>query len=144
MRSPDRGFTLVETLIALAIVTGGLLGLVGLAQHVTETVARSRRLLAAAVLADESIAQRAGGPLTATALDCLQRDHAGCVEHLDGAGQLAASTPVFHRRWRVVPLAGLAAPAWSLSVCVVPVAERLLVAPAPGACVTRVVAETAP
>lgn len=144
MTSFDRGFTLVETLVALAIVTGGLLSLVWLARHVTETVARSRRLLAAAVVADASIAQRLGSPLMATALDCLQYDRAGCVDHIDEMGRPAAALPVFHRRWRVVPVAGLSGPVWSLSVCVVPVAERLVAIATPGACVTRVVTETTP
>lgn len=144
MSSTSRGFTLVETLVALAIVTGGLLSLAGLAHHVVETVARSRRLLAAAVLADAAIAQRGGAPPAATAPDCLQHDRPGCVEHLDAAGRPAAALPAFHRRWRVVPVAGLPRPAWSLSVCVVPVAERLVAIATPGACVTRVVTETTP
>lgn len=143
MRSP-RGFTLIEALIALAIVTAGLLSLVGLAQHVTETVARSRRHLAAAVLADAYAAQRAASPLAATASDCLQRDRAGCLDLLDAAGQVTTAPPVFHRRWQVAPVAGLASPAWALSVCVVPVALRQVSIATPGACVARVVSETVP
>ncbi len=143
MRS-SRGFTLIEALIALAIVTTGLLALVGLAQHVTETVARSRRHLAAAVLANAYAGERVALPLAATPTDCLQRDRAGCVDRLDAAGQVTTAAPVFHRRWQVAPVAGLPGPAWALSVCVVPVALRQVAIATPGACVTRVVSETAP
>lgn len=143
MRS-SRGFTLIEALIALAIVTGGLLSLVGLAQHVTGTVAWSRHHLSAAVLADAYIAQRAASPLAATPADCLQRDRAGCLERLDAAGQVTMAAPVFHRRWQIAPVVGLPGPAWSLSVCVVPVALRQIAVATPGACVNRVVSETAP
>lgn len=143
MRSP-KGFTLVEALIALAIVTGGLLSLVGLAQHVTENVARSRRQLGAAVLADAYLAQRAASALAATPIDCLRRDRAGCLEHLDGAGQITTGPPVFHRRWLITPVAGLPVPAWAISVCVVPVALRLVNLATPGSCVARVVSEVGP
>lgn len=143
MRSPQ-GFTLIEALIALAIVTGGMLSLVGLAQHVTGTVAWSRRQLAAAVLADAYVAQRAASTLTVTPADCLQRDRAGCFEPLDAAGHVTMGAPVFHRRWQVAPVAGLMRPAWSLNVCVVPVALRQVAIATPGACVARVISETAP
>lgn len=138
------GFSLIEALVSMAIVLGGVLSLVALAQHVTEAVSRSRRLLTAAVLADEYVALRVGGAFAVTAVDCLQRDRAGCVERLDDAGQVTALLPAFHRRWQIAALAGATVPTWVLNVCVVPVAIARVPGPAPGACVTRVVSEVGP
>lgn len=141
-----KGFTIVEAIVALAIVTSGIVSLAGLARQVTESVARSRRQLVAATLADAFVSRRAGTALSATAADCLSRDLAGCFEALDVNGQPAPGDPAFVRRWRIVAVAGAPAPAWSFTVCVVPGALRAIASPghAPGACVTRVIAETAP
>lgn len=138
------GFTIVEAVVALAIVTTGVLGLAGLATQVTDAVARARRHTLAALLADQAISARLGQPIPATPVDCLQRDVAGCFELLDGAGRLTAGPPAFVRRWRAVALAGITPPARSLTVCVVPVHERHGLGTAPGACVARIAWEAAP
>jgi type II secretory pathway pseudopilin PulG len=140
----ERGFTIVEAIVALAIVTTGVLGLAGLATQVTDHVVRARRHTIAALLADQAISARIGQPLAATPADCLQRDVAGCVEELDGAGQIAAGRPAFVRRWRVAAIGGSTPSVWGLTVCVVPVHERTTTGPAPGACVARVAWEVAP
>lgn len=140
----DRGFTLIEAIVALAIVTSGVVSLAGLARQVTETVARSRRHLAAATFADAFVAIRAGTPLVPTAPDCLSRDVGGCFETLDGDGRVTGGSAAFVRRWRIAAVAGAPVPAWSLTVCVVPADLRAAVSPAPGACLARVVAEVAP
>ena len=140
----ELGFTIVEAVVALAIVTTGVLGLVALATQVTDTVARARRHTVAAVLADQAISTRAGPSLAATATDCLQRDVAGCVEALDGAGQVTAGRPAFVRRWRAAAVGGATPSAWALTVCVVPVRERAGTSPTPGTCVARIVWEAAP
>lgn len=142
--SSSRGFTIVEAIIALAIVTAGVLSLVGLAHQVVDAVARSRRHLQAAVLADAYVTLRYGAPLTGTATDCLERDLPGCVELLDDAGRVTSGTPAFARRWRISPIAGAPTAAWTLSVCVVPIGSRRLTSPAPGACVSRVLHEGGP
>jgi hypothetical protein len=142
--SSSRGFTIVEAIIALAIVTTGVLSLVGLAHQVVDAVARSRRHLQAAVLADEYVALRYGAPLTGTATDCLERDLPGCVELLDAAGRVTTGTAAFLRRWRISPVVGAPTVTWTLSVCVVPVAARRLTSPTPGACVSRVLHEGGP
>lgn len=145
MRSgSNRGFTVVEAIVALAIITSGVVSLAGLARQVTDTVARSRRHLAAATFADAFVAIRAAVPLAPTAADCLSRDVGGCFDTLDGAGRVTAGPSAFVRRWRIAAVAAAPTPAWSLTVCVVPADLRAVVAPAPGACVARVVTETAP
>ncbi len=145
MRSgSEKGFTLIEAVVALAIITSGVVSLAGLARQVTDTVARSRRHLAAATFADAFVAIRAGTPLAATAPDCLSRDVGGCFDALDGDGRVTAGPAAFVRRWRIAPVPAAPAPAWSLTVCVVPADLRGAASPAPGACVARVVAEMAP
>ncbi len=139
-----KGFTLLEAIVALAIVTTGVLSLAGLARQVTETVARSRRHLSAAVLADQYVAMRIGRPIAPTPSDCLDRDIGGCVEQLDGDGRPASGLPAYVRRWRIAALAGAPAPAWSLTVCVVPADLRRATASSPGACVARILSGTAP
>lgn len=144
MLSSANGFTVIEAIVALAIVTAGVVSLAGLTRQVTDTVARSRRHLAAAVLADAFVSQRLGEPMAATPSDCLDHDVGGCVQPLDGAGRPTTGGPAFLRRWRILPVVAATAPTWSLTVCVVPVDERLAARPAPGACVLRVAAEVTP
>ncbi len=140
----EQGFTVIEAIIAVAILTTGVVSLAGLAHQVTDTVARSRRHLAAAVFADAYVATRAGAVLAPTAPDCLSRDVGGCYDTLDDEGRVTGGGAAFVRRWRIAAVAAAPAPAWSLTVCVVPAELRTTVLPAPGACVTRVVVETAP
>lgn len=142
--SCERGFTVLEAVVVLAIVTGGVVSLAGLARQVTDTVARSRRHLSAAVFADAFVSTRVGRPIGATPPDCLDRDVGGCMEALDGDGRPTGGVPAFVRRWRIVAVAGAPSPAWSVTVCVVPADLRRATSPSPGACVTRVVAEAAP
>lgn len=143
MSRSTHGFSLVEAMVAIAIVTTGVLGMASLAQQVVDTVARSRRHLSSAVLADGLLAARLAGPLVATATDCLTRDVAGCFDAVDEEGRPAAA-PSFVRRWRTAPLVGAPVPTWTLSVCVVPVDRRDAGGVAPGACVARVVSVVGP
>ena len=142
--SCERGFTVLEAIVALAIVTSGVMTLAALARQVTDTVARSRRHLSAAVLADGFVTTRIGRPIGATPPDCLDRDIGGCMEALDGDGRPAAGLAAFVRRWRIAAVTGAPSPAWSVTVCVVPADLRRAPSPSPGACVTRIVTEAAP
>jgi type II secretory pathway pseudopilin PulG len=143
-RASEHGFTIVEAVVALAIVTTGVLSLASLATQVTAIVARARRHTIAAVLADQALAARLRLPISATASDCLQRDLAGCSETLDGSGLVTTALPAFVRRWRAAPIAGVTPSAWGLTVCVVPAHERHGTGSAPGACVARIAWEAAP
>ncbi len=138
------GFTIVEAVVALAIVTTGVLGLAELATHVTHTVLRARRHTIAAVLADQGVSMRVAGPMAVTPVDCVQRDVAGCVEALDSVGRVTTGPPAFVRRWRAAAIGGTSPPVWGLTVCVLPVHERRGAGRAPGACVARIVWESAP
>jgi type II secretory pathway pseudopilin PulG len=143
--SSSPGFSLLEALIALAIVTSGVVTLAGLAVQVVDSVARSRRHLASAVLADAYLAARLARPLAPTPLDCLQRDVAGCHDVLDADGGLASgAAPAFVRRWRIAAVPGAPSVVFTLAVCVVPIEGRRVGGIAPGACVMRVVSEVLP
>ncbi|HUU36553.1 MAG TPA: hypothetical protein VMW48_20950 [Vicinamibacterales bacterium] len=147
MRTPKRaewGFSIIEAIVALAIVTTGVLALASLAAQVTQSVLRARRHTMAAVLADQAVAMRLRRPLVATPIDCLQHDVTGCVETLDGAGRVTAGRPAFVRRWRVAAVGGVVPPAWALGVCVVPIEQQHVPGLAPGACIARVAWEAAP
>jgi hypothetical protein len=139
-----RGFTIVEALVAMVLVTSGVLALVQLTQQITDTVARSRRQLVAAWLAEAAVAGRAGPPFGATAPDCLQRDVGGCMDTVDGHGQPTTLAPAFVRRWRVAPVTTGPGAVWSIAACVVPAAQRGITARAPGACAVRLAHEAWP
>ena len=143
-RASEQGFTIVEAIVALAIVTTGVMSLASLSTQVTAMVARARRHTIAAVLADQAVSVRLREPITATPADCLQRDLAGCSEALDGSGLVTTTAPAFVRRWRAAPIAGAAVGTWGLTVCVVPAHERHGAGVAPGACVARIVWAAAP
>jgi len=138
------GFTILEALVAVAIVTTGVLGLVSLARQVTDSVARSRRHLAAALLADGYVAERLGQPIAGTATDCLERDVGGCMTLLDSQGRPTTGAASFVRRWRVSAVPGAGATAWSLTVCVVPNEQRHGRAARAGACVARLLTAVTP
>ncbi len=138
------GFTVIEALVALAIVTSGVLGLAALAAQVTDVVARSRRHTTAALLADQGVAARVGGPWTSTPASCLQRDVAGCFERLDAQGLVTHNPAAFVRRWRTAPLVSSVPRLWGVTVCVVPASLGGITGATPGACVGRVVWEPRP
>lgn len=140
----EHGFTIIEAIVALAIVTTGVLSMASLAAHVTALVARARGHTLAALLAEQTLALRLHEPISATSGDCLQRDVAGCFETVDGAGLVTAVTPVFVRRWRAAPIGSVAPRAWALTVCVVAAHERHMTGRTPGACVARIAWEAAP
>ena len=140
----SRGFTLVEALVALVLVVGGVLALVQLAQQITDTVTGSRRHLVAAWLADAAVASRARPPFSPTPSDCLQHDVGACADTVDGFGRPTASDPAYVRRWRVARVSTGPTPVWSIAACLVPVRHRATVAPAPGACAVRLAHEAWP
>lgn len=139
----NRGFTLLEALVAMGLVTSGVLTLAALAMQVTGQVAWSRQRLTGLWLADAAVAAVGTPPIADTGADCLSRDIAGCFELVDARGQPTASVPAWVRRWRVVTLVAPPGGVWSVSVCLVAPAERSATA-APGACISRVVHGVAP
>lgn len=138
-RTSSRGFTLVEALVAIALVTSGVLAMAALAFQVTRQVAWSRERLVGLWLADAAMAVHLRPPLIDTAADCLSHDVAGCHDTLDGHGAPTAVAPAYVRRWRVTTITPPPDGVWSVSACLVPAAARGRPGPLAGACVTRLV-----
>ena len=131
------GFTLVEVVIALAIVTTGAVSLAALSAQAGEIVARARRQALATMLADGEVARLQGRGLAATAPDCLTRDVAGCVTFVDAQGQSTADPRApFAVRWSATPFM-FAPSATVLVVCAVSGPERSPTTGVPGVCVAR-------
>lgn len=139
-RTSCRGFTIVEALVAIALVTTGVLALAALAFQVTGQVASSRERLVGLWLADAALAFHLRPPLADTSAECLRRDVAGCHDTVDGHGVPTSVAPAYVRRWRVTTLVPPPGGVWSVSACLVPARARgdaaRVVA---GACVTRLV-----
>jgi prepilin-type N-terminal cleavage/methylation domain-containing protein len=123
------GFTLLEVMIALTLLTGAFLAVAQLLAVAARASDRSRALATGAVLAAQKMEQlRAlswaydidGAPLDGLGLsppDALSADAAGFVDYFDGSGAPISGGPppppqaVFARRWSVEQDAGMAPPA---------------------------------
>lgn len=106
----ERGFTLVEVLIATVVLSTAVVASAGLFGIAGLSVRNARRhsmatLLAAGKLAELRVAETAVSPS-----DALVRDTQGFVDYLDASGRLMAGgsqrppEAVFVRRWKVQPL----------------------------------------
>src|SRR3954447_13771765 len=107
-----RGFTLVETMIALSIVAVAVTALAQLFVIATQTNADARRASFASILATQKIEQlRTLGPdLDPHGPDALRSDVDGACDFLDeygrslGTGSSPLPGTVYIRRWSVEPL----------------------------------------
>jgi prepilin-type N-terminal cleavage/methylation domain-containing protein len=120
----DRGFTLVEAVVATALLAVVLVGLAQLLAIGIDNNLVARRQTTAMLLAEQKIEQLrsltwsfdvAGAPVTDTALtpsppQSLQEDTPGFVEFLDPDGTLVTggggipSTAAYIRRWAIEPV----------------------------------------
>lgn len=108
-----RGFTLVETLIAISITALALTSLAQLFVIATRANSDARRATFASILATEKIEQlRSLGPdLGPTGSSSLSADIAGACDFLDeygrslGTGTSPLPGTVYIRRWSVEPIA---------------------------------------
>ena len=99
----SRGFSLVETLFALAIFVAGTGVLVGLFLLGGQTVRRSRANTMSAILAQQKIEQLRGAPPDDSPEDALDANAAGYWDLVDGGGHGAGpgDPATYIRRWAV-------------------------------------------
>jgi len=104
------GFSLIETLVATAVLTIGVLGLAQLLVMATAANRNARTVTTAAVLARSKMEELRAVPfdsLTASPPGALAADTPGFVDYLDasGADLDARAGAAFVRRWAIAPLA---------------------------------------
>jgi Tfp pilus assembly protein PilV len=118
-KASDRGFSLIETLVAATTVLVGLSALAQLLMAATLTARRARTLTQAAVFAQQKLEtllpQAALDAALATSPgDTLARNISGYCDFLDasgnnsGNGTTPPSDAVYIRRWAIEPLTGTA------------------------------------
>jgi len=98
----ERGFSLLELLVASTILTVGLLSLAQLLTLATSANAAAGRTTYAAVLAAGKLED-----LRALTWESLQRQAGESIDHLDRAGRPlegGAAAGAYTRRWRIDPL----------------------------------------
>ena len=101
MPSVERGFSLIEVLVASTILTVGLLSLAQLLALATAANASAGRATYAAVLAAEKLED-----LRALTWESLQRQAGESVDYLDRSGrslESASVTAAYTRRWTIDP-----------------------------------------
>ena len=83
----ERGFSILEAIVALALIVTGVVALAGLAARATDTVVRARQRSVGVHLADAALTELAARVVPPTMPGCLLSDVAGCVEYRDGEGR---------------------------------------------------------
>lgn len=155
-RTPARGFSLVEALVASCLIASAIVGLAHLVAVAAEQSLTSRRALGALTAAQAKLEQlrraawtydAGGGRVSSAALgpsppQSLHEDAEGFVDFIDGFGQVVApaseETPHFARRWAIAPLETWDADTLILQVCVFTVRGPALYERTPVACVAGI------
>ncbi|MCX6537350.1 MAG: hypothetical protein NT151_00240 [Acidobacteria bacterium] len=108
----DTGSTLIEAVVAIAILTTAVVSLAGLASVAVRTITSTRERTIAAILAAQKLEELSLAPraLSQSSPDAVSHDEPGFVEYLDAAGVVVgtgaeARGAVYVRRWAISPLA---------------------------------------
>ena len=106
-----RGSTLIEAVVAIAILATSVVSLCGLVSVAVRTITLTRERTIAAALASQKLEDLslAAPTLPQSSPDAVSHDEAGFVEYLDAAGAVVgtgagARGVVYVRRWAVSPL----------------------------------------
>jgi Tfp pilus assembly protein PilV len=128
---PDRGFTLVEVLVAFLLVISVMAGVAGLFSVATRAARDARvqtTMLALAVERVETWRATPWDALIVSPADALDRDEAGFADRLDANGSVVRhddGAAVYIRRWQISAAEPGADRALALRVLVMPVAAPL-------------------
>ena len=115
---PESGFSLVETLVAVAILLvtiSAFIQLFGVAAAASQRAARRSLAALAAMQKMEELRSEAGAALTPSPARALQTDVYGYSDRLPGD----AARQAFTRRWSIEPLMSAPAPLLVLQVVVI-------------------------
>jgi Tfp pilus assembly protein PilV len=135
----DRGFTLVEVLVAFLLVISVMAGVAGLFAVATRAARDARVQTTMQAMAAERVEAWRATPwvaLTVSPADALDHDETGFSDRLDAAGTVVSmddEAAVYIRRWQVAAADPGADRALALRVLVMPVAAPV---PARGAFIT--------
>jgi hypothetical protein len=102
----DSGSSLVEVLVAVLILTTGVLSMVRVCSLAIASNAEARRRTVSMILAQQKLEQlRTLDSLAAIATGgSLAQDEPGFVDHIDASGAIASSAPLYTRRWSIEAL----------------------------------------
>jgi len=103
----DSGSSLVEALIAVLVLTTGVLAMVRVCSMSIASNTEARRRTVATMLAQQKLEQlRTLDSLAAAATGgSLVQDDPGFVDHIDASGAIVSAAPsVYTRRWSIEPL----------------------------------------
>jgi prepilin-type N-terminal cleavage/methylation domain-containing protein len=129
VRSGSQGFTLIEVVVAIALLSTAVVTTAGLLVIGAKSVSAARMQTWATLLATdklEALRATAWTDLDASPSGTLTRDVPGFVDYLSARGEPAdAGAAVYVRRWSISPLVADAANALVLQVVVWPGPVRL-------------------
>jgi hypothetical protein len=107
----EDGSTLIEAVVAVAILTTGVVSLAGLTSVAVRTITLTRERTVAAIAAAQKLEELSAAmrPLLRSSPDAVRQDEAGFVEYLDEAGAVVGAHPgapgvAYVRRWAVSPV----------------------------------------
>jgi prepilin-type N-terminal cleavage/methylation domain-containing protein len=125
----SKGFTLVEVLVAMALLATAVVTTAGLLTIASNSVRAARVQSWASLLAIDKLEELRASPwpdLAVSTGDTLGHDAPGFVDYLNWRGEpVGAAAAVFVRRWNIQPLPSDSANTYVLQVYVRPGFARL-------------------
>ena len=104
MRHDHRGFTVIETLISIGLLTGALVLLAQVAAMSVQTNATARHRAVAALLAEQKLEQIRSQPAVDDVSDAFEHLSAAGAPECEGGEPCAEG--VYVRRWSIGAMAG--------------------------------------
>jgi hypothetical protein len=128
----DRGFSILEALVATSIVAVGVCALAQLVALAARTNLHAKRTTMAAVLAQQKMEELLPEASTASSADALDHNVEGYSDFVDagghslGGGAAMPAGSAFLRRWSIDPIPGSHNNTWMLQVLVTDLRSRTI------------------